>query len=109
MLSILSLVFAANLATYPTPEAQFRCWYSGTDDVVRLNYHPDDPAHRYDYRALHRAMLAGHYLAPMRAGAPLPAAFKLPGQRKTYLPTMDGRCFNTRTSRYAPARRCISG
>lgn len=72
-----ALVLAADLLSFPTPEAQFRAWYSGTEDRVRLETHPDDTAALcYDYRAFHASLLRGEVRIP-KEGEAFPAKYRL--------------------------------
>jgi hypothetical protein len=83
-------------------ESEFSNWYAGHAKQLGLNPNPDDPQHRYDYRAAHRSG-AEPQLDPQSGEMHWPSQFKAPDHPNRYVNGVD-TISGTKTLEFVPGR-----
>ena len=81
-------------------EQRFREWYGTVAKKLGIGEDPDDPEHKYDYRAFFRDMQAGKVVSPDQPGGHFPSTYKLAGHPRAHLQDRRGRVFDTRSASY---------
>ncbi|MEN6440534.1 MAG: transglycosylase SLT domain-containing protein, partial [Syntrophobacter sp.] len=85
----------------PSNEQKFQKWYGDWAKREDMNLNPDDPAHKYDYRA---AFMAG-VTPPTEAGGHWPSKFKADDHPNRFIPLLSGEVWDTKKDERVPAIR----